>query len=377
MKYTTLIIFCLLLASCKHNNTNYDAQQLILKVDLKPSTISIHEIFDSIQVIPLETTDSCLLRGPVKVITGNNRNYILDWKNFQVFVFDDKGHYLHTIGKRGQGPGEYREVYDMIVDESKNQVRLLSPFGSLYTYDLEGNFIKQNQLPEKSNYQAMEQIGDNIMTWAIPVSSDEPCITIVNADNGKEVSSLWKGPRILNSLSGGSFYTYDGKTYFAPAFHNNEILEVTEDSLKLAYKWDFGKDNIDISKYNFTLTDDNQAEEGRLMTNYLENGTIPYLLGSQYQNSKYFYVCFSYGWFPNQTIKHLFYRKSDGKSFFFKDTQENISIRPQAFEEECIVQFASYDDLEAYKSILSPAEYQKIISRNEEDNPCLIKLYFK
>ena len=183
----------------------------------------------------------------------------------------------------------------MIVDESKNQVRLLSPFGSLYTYDLEGNFIKQNQLPEKSNYQAMEQIGDNIMTWTIPVSSDEPCITIVNADNGKEVSSLWKGPRILNSLSGGSFYTYDGKTYFAPA----------------------------------------------------------------------------------QTIKHLFYRKSDGKSFFFKDTQENISIRPQAYEEECIVQFASYDDLEAYKSILSPAEYQKIISRNEEDNPCLIKLYFK
>ena len=73
----------------------------------------------------------------------------------------------------------------------------------------------------------------------------------------------------------------------------------------------------------------------------------------------------------------FFYLKSDGKSFFFKDTQENISIRPQAFEEECIVQFASYDDLEAYKSILSPAEYQKIISRNEEDNPCLIKLYFK
>lgn len=76
-------------------------------------------------------------------------------------------------------------------------------------------------------------------------------------------------------------------------------------------------------------------------------------------------------------MPNLFYLKSDGKSFFFKDTQEDISIRPQAFEEECIVLFASYDDLEAYKSILSPAEYQKIISRNEEDNPCLIKPYFK
>ena len=375
MKNILLTLLLFILFSCKSTGDKTDCE--VLHVDLVERPVPMEELFSKISVIPLETNDSSFLVRPVKVIIKDNRYYIVDEGVPAVFSFDEEGHLLHKIGKKGQGPGEYREVYDMIVDESKNQVRLLSPFGSLYTYDLEGNFIKQNQLPEKSNYQAMEQIGDNIMTWTIPVSSDEPCITIVNADNGKEVSSLWKGPRILNSLSGGSFYTYDGKTYFAPAFHNNEILEVTEDSLKLAYKWDFGKDNIDISKYNFTLTDDNQAEEGRLMTNYLENGTIPYLLGSQYQNSKYFYVCFSYGWFPNQTIKHLFYRKSDGKSFFFKDTQENISIRPQAFEEECIVQFASYDDLEAYKSILSPAEYQKIISRNEEDNPCLIKLYFK
>ena len=177
----------------------------------------------------------------------------------------------------------------------------------------------------------MVAMGDKIITWTIPNSSDEPCITIVEADTGKEVNSLWKGPRILNSVAPGNFYTYHKKSYFAPAFHDNEVYEITEDSLLLAYKWNFGEDNIDISSYKFTFTDDNQAEEGRLLTQYLKENTIPYLLRSQYQNEKFFYAGLSYGWFPNLTLKNLFYRKSDGKSFLFKDTQEGIVIRPEAF----------------------------------------------
>lgn len=60
-----------------------DTQSNVLQADLHPSKISVHEIFDTIQVIPLETTDSCLLRAPVKIVVGNNRNYILDWKIFK------------------------------------------------------------------------------------------------------------------------------------------------------------------------------------------------------------------------------------------------------------------------------------------------------
>lgn len=51
-----------------------DTQSNVLQADLHPSKISVHEIFDTIQVIPLETTDSCLLRAPVKIVVGNNRN---------------------------------------------------------------------------------------------------------------------------------------------------------------------------------------------------------------------------------------------------------------------------------------------------------------
>ena len=99
MKHILFLIISILLTSCRNNNMGSDTQSNVLQADLHPSKISVHEIFDTIQVIPLETTDSCLLRAPVKIVVGNNRNYILDWKNFQVFVFDDRGHFLHTIGK--------------------------------------------------------------------------------------------------------------------------------------------------------------------------------------------------------------------------------------------------------------------------------------
>lgn len=95
-------------------------------------------------------------------------------------------------------------------------------------------------------------------------------------------------------------------------------MRLAEDSLLLAYKWDFGEDNIDISSYKFTFTDDNQAEEGRLLTQYLKENTIPYLLRSQYQNEKFFYAGLSYGWFPNLTLKNLFYPEERWKEFLIQ-----------------------------------------------------------
>jgi hypothetical protein len=52
-------------------------------------------------------------------------------------------------------------------------------------------------------------------------------------------------------------------------------------------------------------------------------------------------------------------------------------IRPEAFEDEYIMQFSFNGEFEAYQSVLAPEEYQKLMSRQEDDNPCLIKLYFK
>lgn len=83
MKYIYLLIMGLTIVSCKHSIINDTS---ILKVDLEPTEVSIHDLFDSIRIIPLETTDNSLLTGPVELLTTAQANYVLDWNNFKLFV---------------------------------------------------------------------------------------------------------------------------------------------------------------------------------------------------------------------------------------------------------------------------------------------------
>ena len=50
---------------------------------------------------------------------------------------------------------------------------------------------------------------------------------------------------------------------------------------------------------------------------------------------------------------------------------------PLYFGDDYLLVDVLYDNREAYKSILSESEYKKLEAMKEDDNPCLLKLYFK
>lgn len=74
---------------------------------------------------------------------------------------------------------------------------------------------------------------------------------------------------------------------------------------------------------------------------------------------------------------NLFYRKDDGKSFFFEKTAEGVLLHPLAFNEDFLTCIVFNEDFPNYEKVLPPEEYQKLEERLEDDNPCLIKFYFK
>ena len=101
------------------------------------------------------------------------------------------------------------------------------------------------------------------------------------------------------------------------------------------------------------------------------------------QKSKHFvlriiyYAQLIFGFSPLVGHYNIFYRKSDDKSFFFRETTEGVMLKTVYFCDDFLLSLASYEDMEAYKHVLDEQEFAKLKGRTEEDNPFLVKCYFK
>jgi len=68
--------------------------------------------------------------------------YVMDSKEANIKVFDGRGRFLRTIGKKGQGPGEL-EVPESMDLFHQNQIAVYDPGNRRLTFfDLEGEFIR-------------------------------------------------------------------------------------------------------------------------------------------------------------------------------------------------------------------------------------------
>lgn len=75
-----------------------------------------------------------------EVISWNNNYFFVDKKQNIIFRFDKKGTFLNTIGKRGQGPGEYTEMSSFFVS---NNVAFVCDIvaRSIHSYSFDGKYL--------------------------------------------------------------------------------------------------------------------------------------------------------------------------------------------------------------------------------------------
>lgn len=383
MKNTFILFLVALSFVCSSCNRTPSVEEPdVLKVELKETPVSVSDFFSKVEVIPLETSDSCLLARILRVRGSGDTTYILtqDYPTFRhitLMAFDKKGNYLRSIGRVGQGPGEYSQVYDAVISEQRNRVYMLSPSGSMYTYRLDGSFIDRKILPQKMNFQEIGLTPDgDLLTWSAQNKDDGACIMRLDADSAKLINEFWSDDFWLNWACRDMFYSYQGKAYFAPAFYE-EVYELTSDSFRVAYRWDMGEQNINIAQYHFNSNPDTRREEDRRLNEYRETGKIAFNFTNQYQNGKYYYAqLLSLASKPKWKYTNLFYRKKDGAVFYFEKTREGIRIDPEVLTEDFMLCIVPTEELENYKSILPEEEYRVLSKRVEDDNPCVVKFYF-
>lgn len=151
--YTCIVLLTLLLYSCDNNSkTINETPDTISFTISKSSDIDIfNKYVKSVNYTLLKESPDFNISQINKLIHFGNRFYVLEkLGNNRVCVFNQYGNFLHTIGQRGNGPGEYIRIWDIDVDS--NFVYLFNNSGNniilKYTYDgtFTGNTINLNKL---------------------------------------------------------------------------------------------------------------------------------------------------------------------------------------------------------------------------------------
>lgn len=90
--------------------------------------------------------------GPLVFTEGSTAYYAVPKDfNYEIGVFDRQGHFLRSVGREGEGPGEYRIIFDILAgpadslfvfDRSNSRVTVLDPsLTTARTFALPGRFL--------------------------------------------------------------------------------------------------------------------------------------------------------------------------------------------------------------------------------------------
>jgi hypothetical protein len=77
-------------------------------------------------------------------VDANGNIYVLDSGNHRLQVFNKNGNYLRTIGKKGQGPGEFDTPSFMSLDEETGNILLTDRSMRVQIFDKEGQYIDKS-----------------------------------------------------------------------------------------------------------------------------------------------------------------------------------------------------------------------------------------
>lgn len=334
--------------------------------------VSVYDLFKKVELVPLETSENSLIKTVNKVIYYNRNYYVLDTSRHLLLVFDEDGRYVKQVGATGQGPNEYIKLTDFYISKTSQQIVILSPSGILYFYDLDGKLQDKRTLEgDVFNYQTFAELTDDLMVFWSNVETDMEQIRIYSKREKRFTGKYFIEKNHINLFSHSVFHEYNGNVFFSKA-SENIVYKITPNQILEDYKWDFGNANLKIDQYN--LPDDPQEKNMKLFELFKKSG-IPYLISEQGQTKTYYYARLRINL---DESKHVFYNKKNKEYLVFKKFSEALIFSPYYLQDDCVIGIGDVSGKTMVnKSVLDAHNAAILAKRTEEDNPCLVKYYFK
>ena len=375
MKVLIYILLIVLVTSC---NKIIDISDKTLYSDLDHyQSIPTERLFSKIEIIPLETNEQSLIQRISKVIEYNSCLYILDSRQKAILIFDKTGKFISKIHTVGRAPSEYSLLYDIAINTYSETLDALDPMGKIITYDLKGNYISSIYLPHPPMAYHLISIlnKDSILLHTEPYITTDYTFRIFSRKADSITKQFYKQQEFIAWNIKGPLQVYKDTLYYSQAIHN-EVYKIINDSLYLAYSWNFGKYSYAINQMQLPdLTD--PTKQMKFYKEVMYSSKIPYTFSFSGQNDKYYYCSI----FMKEKMVHVFQDKMSKKDIVFSTMEENIGIFPLSIDNEKIIGITD-DDWMPLSSLMNAKNAnisnQEILKElTDNSNPILVKYYFK
>lgn len=245
---------------------------------------SLDNLLEDIRMVQLDSSTDEAIVGDASLYDMTDNYYAVRTEE-QVKLFQKDGRFISNIGRRGQGPDEYKFVYDIVIDEPSNRIYLLEMgyVDYILAYDLSGRFIGRIPLPHTLHKGKMIVEGDKLMVAAMKFDLPE-----------ENYPAVW-----IQDLEGNIISSVDtGVTTVYPDFSNEIYLSgFSEDGLRSLHTFHYDNttrdslyritDRIEILP-NFTVDyGDKEYVPTHTYTEYPKYFVVTFFSNPSFENGQY------------------------------------------------------------------------------------------
>jgi hypothetical protein len=215
-----ILLFVILFSFSCSKNKNSGELKTINILEAEKSELKISEIAESIEYLPL-ASDSVL--APLsQVVYANECYYVKDHKS-KFLRFDKNGSLKNQIGRRGNGPGEYRYASNFVVHPDRNIYISGGKEGKIMVFSPEGKFLRTFDFSQKY-VSSFEIFNDKFLLFYGPGSEHIPENMEIVDSNGtvhktfKNQYKFERGRAVLSFNGECLMYLLKGKLHFKEIF---------------------------------------------------------------------------------------------------------------------------------------------------------------
>lgn len=266
------------------------AQRVInLSEHLKRENTNLSRYASSIQTIALETSDACLLSSSLQLWYATEYFFINDLQSRKIYRFDaTNGKFLNTIGKIGQGPGEYGRIMNFYVDNTEKRVYLMDSMKkSILIYNYDGIFLYS--FSTKFVSYDMARLENYLIFSDAYYDQTERELYLTKLDGKRQHYSKFSGKAKGWTLETPFFFEHHGHCAYKHVL-SNIVYEIDSKLQKRPiYQFEYGKYKIKDEELAYSLEKGGYAKEreNRIIVQSIRTGLHYLFITYTYKDQNY------------------------------------------------------------------------------------------